>query len=144
MAGWIKEMRYVCVLSRFSRAWLFATWWTVAYQAPLSMGFSRQQYWSGFQCPPPGDLPDPGVEPTFLKSPPLAGGFFSTSTTSEAIYIYTHIHIHNGKSFNKKEGNPALCDNMDEAGGHVAKWNKQRMQILHDLIYTWNLKKSIS
>ena len=49
-------------LSCFSRVWLFATLWTVACQAPLSMGFSRQEYWSGLPCPPPGDLPDPGIE----------------------------------------------------------------------------------
>ena len=49
--------------------------WTVAYQAPLSMGFSRQEYWSGLPCPPPGDLPDPGVEP---ESPALAGRVFTT------------------------------------------------------------------
>ena len=53
----------------------FVTPCTVAYQAPLSMGFPRQEYWGGLPCPSPGDLPDPGVEPT---SPALAGGFFST------------------------------------------------------------------
>ena len=46
-----------------SRVQLFATPWTVAYQAPLSMGFSRQEYWSGLPFPSPGDLPDPGIEP---------------------------------------------------------------------------------
>ena len=48
------------------------------------MGFSRQEYWSGLPCPPPGDLPEPGIEHTSLKSPTLAGGFFTTSTTWEA------------------------------------------------------------
>ena len=52
---------------------LFATPWTVTYQAPPSMGFSRQEYWSGLPFPSPGDLPHPGTEPT---SPALAGGFF--------------------------------------------------------------------
>ena len=52
-----------CVLSRFSQVWLFATPWTVALQAPLSMGFSRQEYWGGLSCPPPGHLPNPGIEP---------------------------------------------------------------------------------
>ena len=61
-----------------------ATLWTIAYQAPLSMGFSRQEYWSGLPCPPPGDLPDPGIEPMSLMSPALAGEFFNTSTTWEA------------------------------------------------------------
>ena len=51
------------VLSHISCAWLFANLWTVALQAPLSMGFSRQEYRSGLPCPPPGDLPDPGIEP---------------------------------------------------------------------------------
>ena len=60
---------------------LFETLWTGALQAPLSVGFSRQEYWSGLPCPPPGDLPNPGVKPTSLKSPALAGGFFTTSTT---------------------------------------------------------------
>ena len=46
-----------------SRVWLFATPWTIAHQAPLSMGFSRQEYWSGLPFPSPGDLPDPGIEP---------------------------------------------------------------------------------
>ena len=50
------------VLSRFSRVRLFVTPWTVAPQAPPSMGFSRQEYWSGLPCPPPGDLPNPGTE----------------------------------------------------------------------------------
>ena len=48
-----------------SRVHLFATPWTVAHQAPLSVGFSRQEYWSGLPFPSPGDLPDPGVEPRF-------------------------------------------------------------------------------
>ena len=48
------------------------------------MGFSRQEYWSELPHPPPGDLPDPGIEPTSLKSPLLAGGFFTTSITWEA------------------------------------------------------------
>ena len=52
-------------------------------QASLSMGFSGQEYWSRLPCPPPGDLPNPGIEPTSLTSPALAGGFFTTSTTWE-------------------------------------------------------------
>ena len=52
-------------MKSLSRIRLFVTPWTVAYQAPLSMGFSRQEYWSGFPFPSPGDLPDPGIEPGF-------------------------------------------------------------------------------
>ena len=70
----------MCVLSRFSRVRLLATVWTGARQAPLSMGFSRQEYWSGLLCPPPGDLPNPGTEPASLMSLALAGRFFTSTT----------------------------------------------------------------
>ena len=60
------------------------TLWSMAHQAPLSMGFSRQEYWSGLLCPPPGDLPDPGIELGCLMSPELAGDFFTTLATWEA------------------------------------------------------------
>ena len=55
--------RLVCMLCRFSRVQLFETPWTVAYHAPLSMGFSQQEYWSGLPFPSPEDLADPGIEP---------------------------------------------------------------------------------
>ena len=61
--------------------------WTVACQAPLSIGFFRQEYWNGLPCPPSGDVPDPGIEPASLLSPALAGRFFTTSTTWEAHFI---------------------------------------------------------
>ena len=64
---------------------LFAISWTGAHQAPLSMTFSRQEYWSGLPCPPPGDLPNPGTEPSSLASPALAGGFFATVPTGFTI-----------------------------------------------------------
>ena len=74
-----------CVPNRFSHVWLFVTLWTVAHQAPLFIGFSRQEYWSELPCPPPGDLPDPGIKLTSFMSPALAGGFFSTSVIWEAL-----------------------------------------------------------
>ena len=67
----ILSQRCACMSSCFICAQLFGTLWTVAHQAALSMGFSRQEYWSGLLCPPLGDLPEPGIE---LK--PL-GGFFT-------------------------------------------------------------------
>ena len=70
-----------CVISRLSCVQFFATLWTVAHQVPLTTGFSRQEYWSRLPCPPPGDLPDPGLETASLLSPALAGGFFTTSST---------------------------------------------------------------
>ena len=66
----------VCMLSHFSRVWLFATPGTVARQSSLSMGFSRQEYCGGLPFPSPGDIPNPGIEPTPLMSPALAGRFF--------------------------------------------------------------------
>ena len=69
------------VLSRFSRVQLYATLWAVV---PLSVRFSRQEYWDRLPSPPPGDLPGPGIKPESLMSPELAGGFFTTSATREA------------------------------------------------------------
>ena len=74
----------LCLLSCFSRVLLFVTLWTIACQVPLSMEFSRQDYWSGLPRPPPWDLSDPGIGPMSLSSPALAGGFFTTSAIWEA------------------------------------------------------------
>ena len=68
----------------FIHVWLFVTPWTLAHQAPLSMGFSRQEYWNGLPCSPPGDLPDPGIKPA---SSALAGRFFTTNTPWEALVL---------------------------------------------------------
>ena len=70
-----------CVLSHFSRVRLCATLWTVACQTPLSVGFSRQEYWSGLPCPPPGYPLDPEIEPMSFTSPGSAGGSFNPSAT---------------------------------------------------------------
>ena len=81
--GWcISSFSSVQLLSSVQ---LFATLWTVAYQAPLSMGFSRQEYWSGLPCPSPGHLPRPGIKPASLMSPALADGFFTTGATWESL-----------------------------------------------------------
>ena len=85
----------VCMLSRFSHVQLFATLWTVAYEAPLSMEFLKQEYWSGVPFLPSGDLPDPRVELLSLMSPALAGRFFTTSTTWEACMYTTMYKIDN-------------------------------------------------
>ena len=69
MLAWVCACLFICV-------WLFVTPWTSACQAPLSVEFSRQEYWRGLPFPSPGDLPDPGIKPT---SPALAGGFFTTA-----------------------------------------------------------------
>ena len=81
------------MLSYFSYVQLFAAPWTVVRQAPLSMEFSRQEYWNGLPFPPPGDLPNPGTEPSSLLSPALAGGFFTASDTWEACVHNIHVYI---------------------------------------------------
>ena len=69
---------------------LLVTPWTSAYQAPLSMAFPRQKYWSGLPFPSPGNLPDPGIE---LMSPVLAGGFFTTEPPGKPVVVYTEVEI---------------------------------------------------
>ena len=75
---------FLSMLSCFSCVQLFVTPWTKVHQVLLSMGLFRQEYWSGLPCTPPGDLPDPGVQPMSLVSPTLAGVIFTISTTWEA------------------------------------------------------------
>ena len=75
------------MLSCFSRVPLFATLWTVALQDPLSMGFAQQECWSGLLCPPPGGLPNPGIESMSLKSLALAGGFLPLAPSGKPHYI---------------------------------------------------------
>ena len=67
------------VLSHFIHVRLCATLWTAAFQIPLSMGFSRQEYWHGLPCSPPGDTHGTGIKPASLSLPALAGGFFTTN-----------------------------------------------------------------
>ena len=78
-----------------SGIWLSATLWTVACRAFLPMGFSREEYWSGLPFPPPGLLPDPGVEP---RSPALAGRFFTVWATREAWPLWSLSELHFGLS----------------------------------------------
>ena len=88
----------VCMLSHFSHVQLFATPWTVAHQAPLSVGFSRQEHWSGLPFPLPGDLPNPEIEPVSLVPPALAGKFLTTvppgkpSACIMTLYNISHSH----------------------------------------------------
>ena len=86
-----------CGLSHFSCVQLCATLWTVACQTPLSMRFSRQEYWSGLPCPPPGHLPNSGIEPTPLAALTWAGGFLSLVPPGKprlSVYMYVFIRKH--------------------------------------------------
>ena len=77
------------MLSHISRCiWLFATLWIVACQPPLSMGFSRQEYWNGLPCPPPGDLPDPRDR---TQGSCIAGRFFTSGPAGEALTELIHV-----------------------------------------------------
>ena len=78
-----------CILSHFNHIWLFVILWTVACQAPLSMGFSRQEYWSGLPCPPAGDLPDPGIEPMCLTSPALVANSLPLEPPGKPMSIHS-------------------------------------------------------
>ena len=90
--SWSVVINWFCVLCAcaqlFSHVRLFVTLWTVALQASLSMGFSRQKYWSGLPFPSLGDLPSPKIEPPSLVSPTLAGGFFTTGPPGKPFFIY--------------------------------------------------------
>ena len=107
---------YVCVCMKITQSCLTLQRHGLACQAALSMAFSRQEYWSGMLCPPPGNLPDPGIEPmgsimlsslpeesmSLLLSPAQVGGFFTTSATwgaggicsKENLFIFTYIYIY--------------------------------------------------
>ena len=80
----------VCVLSHFSHVQLSETLWTVARQAPLSMGFSRQEYWSGLPCPPPGSPPDPEIEPASPVSPALQAASLALSHHVHKAVLFPH------------------------------------------------------
>ena len=75
------------VLSHFSRVQLFETPWTVAHQAPLSMGFSRQEYWSGLLLPSPGDLPHPGIKPESPVAPASEADSLPLSSRGNPLYM---------------------------------------------------------
>ena len=81
------HLLHACLLSCFSRIRLFATLWTVGCQAPLSMGFSTQKYWSRLPCPSSEELPDSGIKPMSLLPPAVACRFFTTSATWEALSL---------------------------------------------------------
>ena len=101
---------------------LFAIAWTIVGQAPLSMGFSRQEYWSGLPFPALGDLPDSGIEPTSLISPALAGSFFTTRTTWEAHKLPTKLPPNSGqgyRSFSQESPSAHGASNLTLAKIHL-------------------------
>ena len=75
------------MLKCFSHVQLFVTPWTMAHHSPLSMGFSRQEYWSGLPCLPPEDLPNLGIDPTSLVSPALEADSFTTEPSGQCLPV---------------------------------------------------------
>ena len=98
---WIISLLSEWRVKSLSRVWLFATWWTVAYKASPSMGFSRQEYWSGLPFPSPGDLPDPGIEP---GSPALQADALTSEPPGKPLAAAA------AKSL---QSYPTLCDPID-------------------------------
>ena len=86
----LKESLVCACVRCFSPVRLSVTPWTVDLQAPLSMGFSRQEYWSGLPCPPPGDLPNPGIKP---RSPAFQADSLPSVPPGKAKESLTHIHV---------------------------------------------------
>ena len=84
----------VCVLAKSPQWCLFAIPGTVAHQAPLSMGLFRQEYWSGLPCPPPGDLPNPGIKPASLMSPELSDRFFTICCVRLQISLLKFLRVY--------------------------------------------------
>ena len=112
---------HLCMPSCFSCVLLFAAQWTVARQAPLSMGFSRQEYWSGFPCPPPEDLPDPGIKLVSLLSPALAGWFFTISITWETPPLTIQREKREGKDSAYKQV-AAFLEPIDKQERQTHRW----------------------
>ena len=115
--------------------------WTVTWQAPLFLGFPRQEYWSGLPFPSSGDLPDPGMEPT---SPALAGGFLPLSHLGslsgvEDIYIYIYKTQNNGNNtdYNADKGNSIVCPIYRR--GRISRTRYQVSQMFNWCLISWDL-----
>ena len=125
------------LLSHFSRVWLFETLWTVACQAPLYMEILQAEYWNGLPCPPPGHLPNLKMEPTSLMSPELAGVYFTTSATWEALIQDTRIHY---KGRDRKEYvtcYPKFHGTKGKKGWMRCKEKKKKTKLGNDVLQIW-------
>ena len=128
----------LAVLCRLSHVWRFVTLWTVAHQAPLSMGFSRQEYCHGFSCPPPGYLPDPVIEPATLASPALAGRFFTTSDTWEEWDLIKLKTFAQQRKLSKMKRLPSEWEKNNRKWNNWQKINLQNIQAAHAAQYQKN------
>ena len=122
---WTNKTWYIhmWVLHRFSRVWLFATFWTVACQAYLCMEFSRQENWSGLPCPSPGDLPDPGMKSASPMSPVLAEGSLLLGPPGRPIIFIYILQYH-------------LTIKSNKALTHAKMWMNFKNIMLNERIHT--------
>ena len=121
-----------CMLSHFSPVLHCAILWTAAQKDPLSMGFSRQENWNGLLCPSPGDLPDPGIEPTCLMFPAFVGGFFTRASWQVQWYRLTDFQGRNREEDVKKR----LVDMGGWRRGRSG-WDELREQHWHMYSAMW-------
>ena len=132
-------------MKSLSRVQLFATPWTVAYQAPPSMGFSRQEYWSGLPFPSPGDLPNPGIEPgsptlqaDALPSEPPGKPRWALNQLNEGeknVEEKTESKIIFHKVLHLKCSDSLVCNNLREKEGQVRNfaWGGEKLKYIHRL-----------
>ena len=125
----------MCVLSHLSHVRLFVTLGTVVCQAPLSMGFSRQEYWSGLPCSPSGTLPNPGIESASFMSPTLASGFLFCFVLSylASPYQWWGVGL-------EKNGKRCTCKQMRQQTKKNSLMEESTKQMLHEQSRSWVLE----
>ena len=150
--------RYAHVFSHFSHVWLFATLWTVVCQGPLSMGFSRQEYRSGFPCPLPGDLPNPGIKPMSPESSALQADLYWWATGEalrrDVVSVNCSLMVIGVGVGGRTEETVARCEKVKEQRGQSVECpipllkfayalfrGKQKMLQIHTLKWTHHLSK---
>ena len=114
----------------------FATPWTIPLQAPLSMGFSRQDYWSGLPFPSPGDIPDPSIKPV---SPALTGKFFTTEPLGKPIDVLSYrlkIYVHIWHSWAKYPNKIVYRSLLTSLFDHLGDFGKYEMLLNYNIIVT--------
>ena len=126
-----------CLLSCFSHVQLFATLWTVAHQAPLSMGFFRQEYWSGLPCPPPGDLLHPRIEPESPVAPALWADSLPLVPPGKPQSNYTPVEINTEKAMAPHSSTPAWKIPWMEEPGRLQ--SMRSLRVGHDWVTSLSL-----
>ena len=125
----------VCVASCFSHVTLFVTLWTAACQAPLSIRFSRKEYWSRLPFPPPGDLSDPGIEPGSLMPPALAGRLFTLVPPGKPYIYMENIYVSLVRNWRRKwQPSPVFLPGEPQGWGSLVGCHLWGRRVVHD----WN------